>query len=53
MAEKRLQCEIKGAGDKVNKNMGLSDGLHFPTMKGLGDKKAGDEKEPEEEGKKE
>ena len=36
MAEKRLQCEIKGAGDKANKNMGLSDGLHFPTMKTLG-----------------
>ena len=35
MAEKRLQCKIKGAGDKVNKNMGLSDGLHFPTMKPL------------------
>ena len=44
MAEKRLQCEIKGAGDKVNKNMGLSDGLHFPTMKPM-DKKDNDEAE--------
>lgn len=42
MAEKRYGGKVLEPLDKVNKNMGLSDGLHFPTMKPL------DKKETEE-----
>ena len=38
MAEKRCGGKVLEPLDKVNKNMALSDGLHFPTMKPLGDK---------------
>ena len=38
MAEKRCGRKVLIELDKANKYKGLSDGLHFPTMKPLGDK---------------
>ena len=49
MAEKRYGGKVLGELDKANKYKGLSDGLHFPTMKSVDSKSAGKSTDSEQE----